>query len=310
MKCYSLISLILLLASPVVGQDWQVVNVPLDENITSVCFVHPDTGFVVTTKGKIGRTFDAGKTWKVSLVAANIQLEDLSFVNSRLGMVCGRNGVLYRTVDGGETWENKSLKDTIPWFLDVEMFNSKTGLVIGLSRDSLSPFGSLVYRTTDGGVTWKKQKPVGLGCSELQYRPGEPVYLLAFGKIYVSHDLGKSWQSYKTVEGLLARTLSIRGKTGILGGPNGMGAYSADSGKTWTTLDLGMDKIYIAAELVDEQVGYLGGYPSTMMRTSDGGKTWKQELMARSFNVLDMCLIGDRLYAVGSEGGMIFKKVK
>ena len=89
-----------------------------------------------------------------------------------------------------------------------------------------------------------------------------------------------------------------------------MCAYSSDSGKTWTRLDQLLDKIYIAAEMVDEQVGYIGGTEATIMRTADGGRTWSRELIATSFDVLDMCLIGDRLYAVGSGGVVIFKKLR
>jgi photosystem II stability/assembly factor-like uncharacterized protein len=309
-NCYIIGLLLLTVSSSVVGQGWVAVDFPLEENITGICFVHPDTGFAVTDKGYCARTYDAGKTWKVLSVASDTHLEDVSFVNGSLGVVCGRRGGLYRTLDGGATWENKSLKDTLPWFGDVEMFNAKTGLVIGMTRDSLSPFGSLIYRTVDGGATWKKQQPLGSGNSEILYRSGGPVYLLSFGQLHISHDLGRSWQSIRTVNGALARTLSILGKTGILAGPNGMYAYSSDTGQTWTASDRPANKVYIAAELVDEQVGYIGGAPATVMRTADGGQTWDQEVMARSFDVLDMCLIGDRLYAVGSNGGMIYKKVR
>jgi len=302
--------LCLVLLSSANAQSWKVVNFPLEENITGICFVHPDTGFVVTEKGKCVRSYDAGKTWKVLPVAPDVHLEDVSFVNSKLGLVCGRSGALYRTVDGGSTWENKLLKDTIPWFLDVEMFNTKIGVVIGMTRDPVSPFGSLAYRTIDGGATWAKQKSLGMGYTKITYSTGGPVYLLSFGQLHISHNFGKSWQTLQTGEGITARTLSILGRTGILAGPQGMCAYSSDSGKTWTKLDQLSNKIYIATELVNEQVGYIGGIESTIMRTDDGGRTWSNELMARSFNVLDMCLIGDRLYAVGSDGGIIYKKVR
>jgi len=311
MRNYFIISgLCLVLLSSANAQGWKVVSSPLEENITGICFVHPDTCFVVTEKGKCVRSYDAGKTWKVLPVAPDVHLEDVSFINSKLGLVCGRGGALYRTVDGDSTWENKSLKDTIPWFLDVEMFNTKIGLVIGMTRDSAAPFGSLAYRTIDGGATWAKQKSLGMGYTEITYPAGGPVYLLSFGQLHISHNLGKSWQTVKTGEGMTARTLSILGRTGILAGPRGMCAYSSDSGKTWTKLDQPSDKIYIAAKLVNEQVGYIGGIESTIMRTDDGGQTWSRELMVRSFNVLDMCLIGNRLYAVGSDGGIIYKKVK
>lgn len=301
---------LLIICSSAASQDWKIVNSPVEDNITGICWVHPDTFFIVTSKGNCARTYDGGKNWQVVRVAAGIHLEDVSFADSKLGVVCGRSGVLYRTVDGGATWESKSLKDTIPWFMDVEMFDAQTGLVIGMTRDSASPLRGLALRTTDSGLTWKKQKPLGLGYAEILYNRGGLVYLLSFGQLHSSDDFGKSWKSARTVDGMVARAVSIVGKTGILAGPNGMCAFSSDTGQTWTKLDQLSDKIYIAAEMVDEEVGYIGGTNATIMRTADGGRTWTAELMARSFDVLDMCLIGDRLFAVGSKGGIIAKKVK
>ncbi len=306
----AIIPALLILCSSAASQDWKVINSPFEDHITGICSVHSDTFFIVTVKGDCGRTYDGGKSWWVTSVGESIHLEDVSFAHSKLGVVCGRSGALYRTVDGGATWESKSLKDTLPWFMDVEMFDTQTGLVIGMTRDTASPLRGLAYRTTDGGLTWEIQKPLGLGYAEILYNRGGPVHLLSFGLLHSSDDLGKSWTSVKTVDGVAARAVSIVGKTGILAGPNGISAFSSDSGKTWTKLDQWSEKIYIAAEMVDEDVGYAAGTDATMMRTTDGGRTWKAELMAKSFNVLDMCLIGDRLFAVGSDGGIIAKKVK
>jgi len=62
--------------------------------------------------------------------------------------------------------------------------------------------------------------------------------------------------------------------------------------------------------MADDTVGYLAGVNALMLKTTDGGRTWGQELLAKSFNVLAMELVGDRLYAAGSEGSIIYKVVK
>jgi len=179
-----------------------------------------------------------------------------------------------------------------------------------MTRDSTSPFGALSYRTTDAGQTWQKQEPLGLGYGEIFYHPGGPVYLLSFGRLHISRDRGQNWETVSTGDGLVARSISIHGKTGIMAGPSGLLAYSSDSGLTWTKPEQWSNKLYISSVLIDEKIGYAGGMDGEMIRTTNGGIDWKQELLVKSFNILDMCLAGDYLYAVGGEGGIIAKKVK
>ena len=303
-------ALFVVLTSSGAAQGWKTLPSPTDETITGICAVPPDTVLIVTAKGTFARTYDGGKSWQAFTVAAGSQLEAVSFADSRIGLTCGRAGAVFSTSDGGRTWQDHSPDDTLPWFSDVEMLDARIGLVIGLSRDSASPFGGLAYRTADGGASWEKQTPLGVGYAELFYRSGGPVYLLSFGRLHRSDDKGKSWSTIPTVEGGSARTLSIFGKTGILAGPNGMFAFSADTGKTWTGVTGRSDQLFVAAELVSEAEGYAGGMGAVMVRTTDGGRTWDRELLARSFNILDLCLAGNRLYAVGSGGVIIYKLIE
>ncbi len=301
---------VMLVATSVAAQGWQVAISPTDETITGICAIHPDTIFIVTAGGNFARTGDACRTWQVFRVRDTAHLEDVSFANSQLGLICGRNGAIYRTTDGGGNWSDKSPADTMPWFTDVEMLDERIALVIGMTRDSASPFEGLQYRTTDGGRTWAKVASVGLGYAELLHLSGGPVCLLSFGRLHRSDDRGKTWSTVPTVEGASARTFSILGGTGIMAGPDGMFAFSSDSGRTWSKLNKWANKLFIAAQLVSESEGYAGGLGASMMRTTDGGRTWQSELLARSFDVLDLCLVGNRLYAVGSEGAIIYKPIK
>ena len=311
MKTFSAMILILLAAGlPAAAQEWENVRSPFDQHITGICAVHADTLFLVTDKGQFARTVDGGWNWQVTTVADKVHLEDVSFIDSRLGVACGRNGALWLTTDGGANWQSKSLPDTLPWFMDVEMFDAATGLVIGMPRDSANPLDGLAFRTTDSGQTWHKIERIGMGYTEICYQPGAPVYLLSFGYIHRSDDLGGHWNTVKIPDGMAARAISIEGRTGIMAGPSGMFAWSTDSGKTWTNLGGWSNQLFIAAQLVDESIGYAGGYEGVMKRTTDGGKTWHDDALPRKFTILDMCLAGNRLFAVGQDGNIIAKKVR
>lgn len=66
----------------------------------------------------------------------------------------------------------------------------------------------------------------------------------------------------------------------------------------------------VAVQLVNDTVAYMGGTNNTLLRTTDAGRTWTPELMAVPFNVFDLVLIGDKLYAAGSSGGLMWKQVR
>jgi photosystem II stability/assembly factor-like uncharacterized protein len=292
------------------AQEWQPIAFPDGGDLTGVCFVHADTGFVVTNGGLLGRTYDGGRNWRLIKVTPSVALEDVSFLSGNLGFVCGRAGSLYGTIDGGENWDNHSLDDTIPWLFDVEMLDAKHILAAGATRSQESPIGGLLLRSDDGGRSFDRGPVIGVGYREFFYRFGQPIYLLTMGALSRSDDLGENWESGLTIDGKPGRALSFAGEAGLIAGPRGMVAISRDSGQTWRSYDRTENEVYIAAELIDENTGYIGGWPEIILKTTDGGRTWTEEPFEPKFNVLDFCLVADRLYAVGSAGGIAVKKVK
>jgi len=193
---------------------------------------------------------------------------------------------------------------------DVEMLDAKHVVVAGATRAPTTPYEGLMLRSTDGGKSFKQMPTVGMGYKEFFYRRGKPVYLLTMGGLSRSNDLGENWKTSLTIDGNPGRALSFAGKTALIAGPRGMVALSSDSGRTWRSNDRSENEVFIAAEMIDEKVGYIGGWPETILKTTDGGRSWTEESFEPRFSVLDFCLVGDRLYAVGSGGRVAVKKVK
>ncbi len=291
------------------AQEWNAVSSPIEENINGVSFVNEDTAFFVSNQGKLFRTFDRLKSFDTFNPAPGISLEDVYFINSDVGFICGSKGTFMQTTDGGYTFKQIPLTDSIPWFFDIEMFDKKHGLLIGMSRDADSPLGGLAFRTSDGGKNWTKVKPFGIGLSEIGFFNNK-VMVQSFGRLNSSTDFGKTWRSDSTLTGSPGRAFSFYGKTGIICGLQGMCAYTNDGGKIWMPAEQDKQKMFIAAQMINTNEGYIGGTKSTILKTTDGGRTWNQELLAKAFDVYDFVLVNDRLYAVGAEGGIIWKKVK
>lgn len=310
-RCAATLLILLITCTTVSSQGWNKVDFPSTEKLTGAFFVHPDTGYVIASGGKCYRTFDAGKLWEGFDVTYDRALEDLYFFNADTGFVCGQAGALYVTYDAGYTWENKSFDDSTVWFFDMEMFSRSHGMAIGLKSDGDNRFGGFAVRTTDGGKTWKSQKSLGIGYSRILSGADSTVYLVSFSRLHVSNDFGRKWESRTTHDGNPARTLAVHDKTMVLAGMGGTIYYSHDKGLTWFPSQQDIDKLFLTAVMVNDSVGYIGGINTTILRTADGGRTWNEELLAVStFAVHDLFLIGHRLYAVGSDGNVIYKEVR
>ncbi|NOY88553.1 MAG: hypothetical protein GXO93_04060, partial [FCB group bacterium] len=104
------------------AQNWQIVDGPLQGNINGITFVSPDTMFIITDKGNMARSFDAGKTWDTFHVSLGVSLEDIQFFTSDTGYVCGNKGSILYTTDGGYTWNKEPINDTTSWLFDIQMF--------------------------------------------------------------------------------------------------------------------------------------------------------------------------------------------
>lgn len=309
-KIITLVGCLILTATfSIQAQNWNAVGFPNNENINGVSFVNEDTAFFVTNQGKLIRTFDRLISFDTFDPTPGVSLEDVYFIDSDIGFICGSRGTFLRTTDGGYTFKQMLPNDTIPWFFDVEMFDNKHGMLIGMTRNPVSPLGGLVYRTSDGGKNWIKVKPFGLGFSEIGFYDST-IKVQSFGRMNSSADFGKTWKSDSTIAGSPGRAFSFYGKTGIMCGLQGMCAYTNDGGKIWLPSEQDTKKMFIAAQMINNNDGYIGGTKSTLLKTIDGGRSWNQELMAKSFDIFDFVLVKDRLYAVGAEGGIIWKKVK
>ncbi len=301
-----------LIAGSAFAQGWQVVNLPTTDNLTGIDFVTPTVGFASTTAGEVARTLDGGQTWSMRRVAFDTPLEDVSFAGTKLGVACGKAGALYRTTDGGETWTSVSpvRGDSTQHFFSVELFDNLTGLAIGLDRTSPNPYGSMGYRTTDGGRTWKKLEPMGMGYSEVFYSPAAGVAFPCIGQLLRSSDKGQTWRRLQAISDGIARDLDILGEVVLVAGPAGFIGISRDGGKSWTPMKQKADRMFFAAALAAPNIGFVGGANSAMLITTDGGQNWTDELLSRSFDILDITVVGKRVYAVGSGGAMIYKDLQ
>jgi len=308
-KLTFLISLLCFIAGTnLYAQGWKTIYSPISADLTGIDFLNPDIGYIVSKTGQIARTDNGCKNWTVVQIDDSIRIEDVSFLDANNGLVCGEKGVVYKTSDGGKTWTNITPGNTGHYYFEIELLDASTAMVVGLDRLNTNPMTGVGMITYDNGKSWKKIDVQGMGFSGINKIKND-IYFMAFGQLFHSQDKGKTWETIKTNLPKPGRALSFSGKNGIIAGPQGMSAYTTDKGKTWKATELPLTNTFVCAVMIDSTVGYIGGVNSLMKRTNDGGVTWGDELLTKSFHVIDMCYTGDRIYAVGSEGAIIYKEL-
>ena len=92
----------------------------------------------------------AAQKVKMLTSETSISIRGLSVVNNNLIWASGSEGTVGQSKDGGKSWKWMKVKGFEQTdFRDIEGFDNKTALIMGISEPGY------ILRTTDGGNTWK-----------------------------------------------------------------------------------------------------------------------------------------------------------
>lgn len=87
------------------ASTWQPVITSSGDRLKAMCFLTPQTGFVVTQSGILYKTTDYGLSWQQFITGATEIVNDVFFVNENEGYLACNNGLLVKTTDGGQNFE-------------------------------------------------------------------------------------------------------------------------------------------------------------------------------------------------------------
>lgn len=231
------------------GAHWEQGSRFTIAPITGIHFVDAQRGWMLAG-GQVHRTGDGGKEWQsatlpISPFGASGGFDwagELFFLNKRTGWAVVDRSTVFRTEDGGKTWLGTYLGDATT---TLAFSDEKHGCVSG----------SGIHYTEDGGQTWASRLAVGADGSVIEGR-----YLNIQGMSFADPKTG--WAV---------------GGTGSVGGSNMQVFKTEDGGKSWRMLS----RQSYGAYFVDAKVGWnvQGGLAesSWIVRTDDGGDTWKAQ---------------------------------
>lgn len=234
------------------------------------------------------------------------RLHCIYFINDSVGLVAGgeryAKDKLMRTTNGGATWDTIGL-GIGKILMDIAFANDSVGFVCGLDGH--------IIKTTDAGKTWEQRQ------AEWRILHGikvvnDSVVVAVGGGAYVqgiivrSNDLGQTWKMIDTF-GVELRDLAFTDdKNGFACGYGAI-LKTTDAGLHWEFTDE-KDEFFSSIVFPSKSVGYVVGRTGTILKTEDGGKTWKRlrngnnPLQTRFFFNDVKFLTEDLGYIVGDNG--------
>jgi len=268
------------------GTTWETQTSGVSVSLCDVSFVSPQTGWIAGREGTILTTKDGGGSWSKQSSGTTHHLFGLTFVDESFGWAVGDFGTIIHTGDGGKTWVSQgSGEDRI--YNDVCFVDQQNGWVAG-------EYG-LLYHTTDGGNTWKLQvcQEIIPVVDETEWeQPTPSLYSIWFqdslrgwasgmdGVIITTEDGGLNWkQVHNPIEAdrLTLYKIAVINNTGCVTGQKGTCLISPDRGATWQERSTATTtKSWLRdMDFSDELYGWAVGGRGTIIRTEDGGETWR-----------------------------------
>lgn len=302
-----------------------------------------DIMFVIDSFGEVWRSNEARDSWTNLRKPDNNQYRSLA-AHDDVILLGSTNGIL-RSVDGGLTFETVydgsgnylhrlgennwiahsgglrvSRDNGITWnWLDPRDQNGRQILNIQLVTFTDTSKGYLVDRNPTrvyryiNEALWEKLEPLHTAGIHAIHAIGDRVWLLGpDDQIQFSDDNGQSW-SYKDVGlsvGLRSMTMMDENKGWIMTDSLGLLLHTTDGGNSWMPIDTGFDFQIHTLDYLDEDRIWLAGSNSTILKSEDGGTTFKKQrtpaIVNRSlFNLRTIKVLSDSSGLAAGDNGII-----
>jgi len=137
---------VIILKSTNAGANWSQLSAAFQnfEDMNQIQFTDDNTGFGVTSAGRLFKSTDAGATWAISTISSNSLMTE-NFVDGNTGYACGWAGTILRTTDGSATWATQT--SPVNEILTSVYFTSPT-------TGYISTWNGEVLQTTTGGLSF------------------------------------------------------------------------------------------------------------------------------------------------------------
>jgi photosystem II stability/assembly factor-like uncharacterized protein len=167
------------------GDNWEVVDIPTSQTLTSIFFIDDFTGWIVGANGVVLNSIDGGMNWDIEYFTSQPYLHCIFFLDEEIGWIGAESGYIYKTIDGGENWNLSYSGMTYYGIESIYFSNDMEGWAIGLH-------GRYIAYSDDGGDSWSEQiDPVQHGLLTMYFFDDTHAWIGGdFGSILFSNNGG------------------------------------------------------------------------------------------------------------------------
>jgi len=249
------------------GTNWTPQASSAPQNLLDIFMVNSHTGWTVGEWGVILKTTDGGTNWVDQPSGTQDFLHSCFFLNDQIGWTCGgpvsgTSSIILYTSDGGNQWtpQNSPADASLR---DMHFTDGTHGWAVGAN-------GNIVH-TTDGGATWSK---VSIGRNEDFYSVfflNNNLGWIGGNSILKTTDGGATWNEVMTFSTVdqVRQIYFMDASIGwaVLQGSGGALYKTMNGGDNWFRLDIGTNNDLYDISIVNDEVGWIVGTYSTIMKT-------------------------------------------
>lgn len=311
-------------------QNLQIFSSPdIKEPIKDMAFADSLTGWIVCNKGLIYKTTDGTKTWNEQNSGITSDFAKVFFIDANTGWATTLNGAVLKTTDGGESWTSYNFAKVAPNVIFnlcymVKFTDQNTGFIIAGKMLRL-----YLLKTTDGGANWAIKDSLITTTAKYWYDldfNGSNGVLVGDKKDIQKYttDGGETWKFSTTISDnffYMQKFVKFLSPDVVLSIGEGnefngviLPAYkSTDGGANWVKKSQSFSTVYdrvkdayFKNELDGIGVGSDGFSKAFLVKTSDGGESWTNEVLDYAFGFQTICGIGNKVYALGTSSQIIY----
>jgi photosystem II stability/assembly factor-like uncharacterized protein len=290
---------IMLLIAPFlqnIYSQWTTQSSGTSQNLVSVKFVNPGTGWAAGETGTILKTTNGGINWVSQTSPVSQALISVSFAGESTGWISGTFGTLIKTTNGGTNWVSQTTG--VSGALRVHFVNTNTGWLVGAS--------GTILKSTDGGANWVTQTSgTGNFLLNLQFLDANTGYVCGQnGAMIKTTNGGANWNAQTTGTSQSLYGLNfVNTSTGWTVGANGNIYYTSNGGTSWSAQSASTTDDLNSTYFVNANTGWIAGITGKVYFTQNAGSNWVQQTTSTTEDLNSVFFTGLQSgYLVGTSG--------